>query len=221
MTTLTIVSIVVGVGLLWTAWGAFSSRVEHTAYTVLSTNKSYEIRLYPAHIVAQTVVTGPYQQALNEGFRIVAGYIFGGNVKKERIAMTSPVVERGATASETTSDTTPAQSAPIAMTAPVTATLEGEARTVAFGMPRSYTLETLPTPTDPRVKIVTLPEKKMAVLRFSWLRTDSRVEAHKQELLAALKADGITTVGDPQYAGYDAPWTPPWMTRHEVMVEVK
>jgi hypothetical protein len=71
------------------------------------------------------------------------------------------------------------------------------------------------------VKIVTLPEKKMAVLRFSWLRTDSRVETHKQELLAALKADGITTVGDPQYAGYNAPWTPPWMTRHEVMVEVK
>lgn len=221
MTTLTIVSIVVGVGVLWTVWGAFSSRVEHTAYTVLSTSKSYEIRLYPAHIVAQTVVTGPYQEALNEGFRIVADYIFGGNVKKERIAMTSPVVERSATASETTSGTTPAQSVPIAMTAPVTATLEGEARTIAFGMPRSYTLETLPTPTDPRVKIVTLPEKKMAVLRFSWLRTDSRVEAYKKELLAALKADGITTVGDPQYAGYNAPWTPPWMTRHEVMVEVK
>lgn len=210
MTILKIAVALLTIGILWTIWGSFSSRVEQTAYTVVAKKKKYEIRLYPAHIVAQTVVTGAYQDALNEGFRIVAGYIFGGNVKKERIAMTAPVVE-GSEASST----------PIAMTAPVTATLEGASRTIAFGMPRSYTLETLPTPTDPRVKIVTLPEKKMAVLRFSWLRTDSRVEAHKQELLAALKADGMATVGEPQYAGYNAPWTPPWMARHEVMVEVR
>ena len=194
--------------LIWSAWGYMSSRTEQTSYTVVESKKDYEIRLYPAHIVAQTVVQGPYQNALNQGFRIVAGYIFGGNTKKESIAMTAPVVEQKS-------------SQTIAMTAPVIASIEGESHTIAFGMPRSYTLETLPTPTDPRVHIVTIPEMKMAAIQFTWLRTDDRVQSKKQELLAALKRDGIATVGEPQYAGYNAPWTPPWMTRNEVLVEIK
>ncbi len=200
---------VIGVIVVWSVWGYFSSRVEHTEYSVLETKKEYEVRLYPAHIVAQTVVTGSYKEALNKGFTIVAGYIFGGNTKKESIAMTAPVVEKSS-ASES-----------IAMTAPVIASIEGESHIIAFGMPRSYTLDTLPTPTDSRVQIVTIPEKKMAVIRFAWLRTDARVQAKKQKLLMALERDGVTILGEPQYAGYNAPWTPPWMTRNEVLVEIK
>jgi len=201
--------VVVGVCILWSMWGYFSSRVENTDYSVLESKKEYEVRLYPRHIVAQTTVTGPYKEALNQGFRIVAGYIFGGNTKKESIAMTAPVVEK-----------TP-EFESIAMTAPVTASIEGESHVIAFGMPKSYTLETLPTPTDSRVKIVTIPEKKMAVIRFSWFRTDHRVQSKKQELIDALKKDNMVIVGEPQYAGYNAPWTPPWMSRNEVLVEIE
>ena len=100
------------------------------------------------------------------------------------------------------------------------ATVEGESHTIAFGMPRSYTLETLPTPNDARIQIVMIPEKKMAVIRFSWSRADARVQAKKQELLGALQKDGVKIVGEVQYAGYNAPWTPPWMTRNEVLVEI-
>ena len=185
-----------------------SSRTEQTEYSVLDSKKEYEIRLYPSHIVAQTSVTGAYQFALNQGFRIVAGYIFGGNVAKKRIAMTAPVVEQKENVS-------------IAMTAPVVASIEGSSHIIAFGMPRSYTLETLPTPIDPRVKIVTIPKKKMAAIRFSWMRTNVRIQSKKQELLDALKKDNIEVVGEPQYAGYNAPWTLPWLKRHEVMVEIK
>jgi effector-binding domain-containing protein len=202
-----ILYIVIAVIVLWSIWGYFSSRVENTPYSVLESKKDYEIRLYPAHIVAQTIVKGSYNEALNVGFRIVAGYIFGGNTKKERIAMTSPVMEKG--------------SESIAMTAPVMATVEGESHIIAFGMPLSYTLNTLPTPTDSRVQIVTIPEMKMAVIRFSWFRTDARVQSKKQQLLDELKKDSVTVVGEPQYAGYNAPWTPPWMTRNEVLVEIK
>jgi effector-binding domain-containing protein len=157
--------------------------------------------------VAQTTVKGSYKEALNEGFRIVAGYIFGGNTKKQSIAMTAPVVEK--------------KSEPIAMTAPVIATIEGESHTIAFGMPKSYTLETLPVPNDSRIEIVTIPEKKMAAIRFSWFRTDARVQSKKQELLDVLKKDNISVIGEPQYAGYNAPWTPPWMSRNEVLVEIE
>ena len=201
--------IVIGIIVLWSVWGYFSYRVENTEYSVLSSKNGYEIRLYPAHIVAQTVVKGSYREALNQGFRIVAGYIFGGNTKKQSIAMTAPVIEKTSTSES------------IAMTAPVMATVEGESHTIAFGMPKSYTLETLPIPTDSRVQIVTIPEKKMAVIRFSWGRTDSRVQEKKQELMNVLKKDNIVVVGEPQYAGYNAPWTPLWMTRNEVLVEIK
>ena len=194
--------------ILWSAWGYFSSQVEMTEYSVIESKSNYEIRLYPEHIVAQTVVKGPYQEALNQGFRIVAGYIFGGNSKKQSIAMTAPVTDMGS-------------SEAIAMTAPVMATVDGESHTIAFGMPRSYTLETLPIPNDSRVTLVTIPEKKMAALRFSWWRTDARVQAKKQELLATLAADKVTVIGAPQYAGYNAPWTPPWMARNEVLVEMQ
>ncbi|MBU0750126.1 heme-binding protein [Patescibacteria group bacterium] len=198
----------VAILVLWTVWGAVSSQVENTPYTVLEQAKGYEVRLYPEHIVAQTTVEGSYSDALNTGFGIVAGYIFGGNTKQESIAMTAPVVEKTAGSEK------------IAMTAPVVASLEGESHTISFGMPSSYTLETLPTPTDSRVEIVTVPEMKMAVLRFSWLRTDARVQSKKEELLSALARDGVTVSGLVQYAGYNAPWTPPWMTRNEVMVEI-
>jgi len=204
-----ILYVVIGALALWSVYGYFSSRVENTEYSVLESRKGYEVRVYPEHIVAQTVVAGSYRDALNEGFRIVAGYIFGGNTKKESIAMTAPVLEK-TSASE-----------PIAMTVPVMASVEGESHTIAFGMPQKYTLETLPTPTDSRVQIVTIPEKKMAVIRFSWLRTDARVQSKKLELLNALSKDGVTVVGEPQYAGYNAPWTPPWMTRNEVLIEIK
>lgn len=201
--------LVVGVVVVWSIWGYASSRVEQTPYSVIEKRDQYEIRLYPEHIVAQTEVTGPYSEALNEGFRIVAAYIFGGNSRKESIAMTAPVVEQ------------PSTRETIAMTAPVTASLSGESHTIAFGMPHTYTLDTLPTPTDTRVRIVTIPEKKMAVIRFSWFWSVARVEAKKRELLSALQRDKISTVGEPQYAGYNAPWTPPWLIRNEVLVEVR
>jgi effector-binding domain-containing protein len=201
--------IFVGVIILWSGWGYFSSRVESAQYSVLESKEDYEIRLYPAHIVAETVVKGSYSEALSQGFRIIAGYIFGDNTKKESIAMTTPVVEKSRTSES------------IAMTSPVIATIEGDSHTIAFGMPSSYTLETLPLPNDKRVQIVTIPEKKMAVIRFSWLRTYKRVQSKKQELLDSLNKNNVTIVGEVQYAGYNAPWTPLWMARNEVMVEIR
>ena len=87
----------------------------------------------------------------------MAGYIFGGNTKKKSIAMTAPVIAQKKNASEK-----------ISMTAPVIATNKGDSQIISFGMPRGYTLETLPTPNDPSIRIVTIPTKKYAVMKFSW-----------------------------------------------------
>jgi hypothetical protein len=152
----------------------------------------YEIREYPAHIVAQTTVQDSFNGGLNNGFTILATYIFGGNTKKESIAMTAPVIAQkraGANISEN-----------IAMTAPVIATTKGESQTISFSMPRSYTLETLPTPNDSRINIVMIPTKKYGVMRFSWYRSDAKIKRMQQKLLSALTRDGIIAQGSTSYA---------------------
>ena len=198
--------------VLWSISGFFGSRVEQADYTVIEIKDGYEIREYPAHIVAQTTVKGSYGESMGNGFRIVAGYIFGGNTKKESIAMTAPVVAQKVGGEKTSEN--------IAMTAPVVATTDGDSQIISFGMPRSYTLETLPTPNDPRVKIVMIPTKKYAVLPFSWYSSDARIKQMQEKLLSALLRDGVMVQGITAYAGYNAPWTPPWMNRNEVLVEI-
>ncbi len=203
-----ILLIIVVMVIVWSIFGYFSSNVELAEYSILKKSDGYEIRHYAPHIEAQTSINGTYDEALSEGFRIIAGYILGGNVKKESIAMTAPV-----TAQQSVSEK-------IAMTAPVLSSAQGDARTISFVMPKKYTLDTLPTPNDSRVKLVKVPAKKMAVLRFSWSRSADRVKNREDRLLSLLARDGIKTIGLPSYAGYSAPWTPPWMTHNEVMVEI-
>lgn len=199
--------------ILWSLWGYFSSRVEQLEYSVIEKRDGYEIRNYSKHIVAQTTVEGDYDYALGEGFRIVAGYIFGGNEKKEKVAMTAPVIEEPGKGED--------KFEKIAMTAPVIFDENTSSRTISFSMPKKYTLETLPTPLDSRVKLVEVPSKKMAVLNFSWFRSEKIVEKKKEELKMLLEKDGIKTLSDFSYAGYNAPWTPPWMIHNEILVEIE
>ena len=204
---------IITIFLLWSIWGFFSSNVEQADYSIVKKMDIYEIREYPAHIIAQTKVQGSYVESMNKGFRILAGYIFGGNTKNESIAMTASIIVQ--------KKDNPKASENIAMTVPVVAITEGDSQVVSFGMPRSYTLETLPKPNDSRVKIVTIPAKKYGVMRFSWYRSDARIKHTQEKLLLALTRDGIMLSGNIAYAGYNAPWTPPWMMRNEVLVEVK
>lgn len=206
-----IIAFIVIIGL-WSIWGFVGSQVEQTEYTVLKTMNGYEIREYPAHIVAQTTVKGSYNDSMGSGFSIVAGYIFGGNTKKESISMTAPVVAQNGEDNKVSES--------ISMTAPVVATNDGNSQTISFSMHRSYTLETLPTPNDPRVKIVMVPTKKYAVIRFSSYRTDARIKSMQEKLLTLLNRDGVESLNNLAYAGYNAPWTPPWMMRNEIMIEI-
>ncbi|MFZ2149923.1 MAG: heme-binding protein [Minisyncoccia bacterium] len=207
---LIVLIIIVALIVIWSLVGYFTSNAEQAKYSVLTKADGYEIRNYPAHIVAQTVVEGTSVNgdAFNKGFRIIAGYIFGGNVKKESIAMTAPVVAQES-------------SEKIAMTVPVTASAEGNSQVVSFVMPSGYTLETLPTPNDAKIKLIEVPEQKIAALTFSWYRTDSRFEKMRSQLFADLTRDNVTIIGMPIFAGYNPPWTPPWMNRNEIMVQVQ
>ncbi len=171
-----------------------------------------EIRLYEPMIIAQVIVKGERYAAINEGFRQLAGYIFGGNTANNKIAMTAPVLQQP-------SDQ---KGEKLAMTAPViqeSTGLDNEWK-VQFVMPANYTLETLPKPNNPNIKFIITKAYNVAVIKFSWFSTDDNLNTHKLKLMAWLKTHNITITGTPSFAFYDPPWTLPFLRRNEVMVEI-
>lgn len=188
-----------------------AAAIEEPRYETLRQAGDFELRLYPPMTVAETFVRGDLTRASSDGFRVIAGYIFGDNVSargagSEKVAMTAPV-------------TMEAASEKIAMTAPVTVeagTTEGYR--MHFVMPSAYTLETLPRPRDDRVRLREIPAQRMAVVRFSGFAGEDKVRERTSELLDWLRKEGLKPAGPPQLARYNPPWTLPFLRRNEVMV---
>ncbi len=167
---------------------------ETPKYTVIKKQDGIEIRRYSGYIQAEvTVVDKDYKSAIRKGFNVLAGYIFGNNVSRQKIEMTTPVQAT--------------QSERIAMTTPVTVTGE-ESFTVAFIMPSKYTLETLPQPKDDRIQFKLIPDHQMAAVRFSGYFQQRRIQKNKERLSRWLEDQGVETEGDFIVAGYNPPWVP-------------
>ena len=179
---------------------------ETPKYAVIKKQNDIEIRHYHAYIQAEVAVDEKqYQPAIEKGFRVLAGYIFGNNVSKQKIGMTSPVQA--------------SQSEKIAMTTPVTVT-GASGFTVAFIMPSAYTLETLPQPKDSRVHFRPIPARSLAAIRFSGFFRQDTIHKNKQHLGQWLQEQGIETEGDFIVAGYNPPWVPGFLAHNEVMIQV-
>jgi len=180
---------------------------ETPKYLVIKKQNEIEIRQYPAYIQAEVVIDEKqYKSAIEKGFGVLAGYIFGNNVSKQKIEMTSPVQA--------------SQSEKIAMTTPVTVTGESSF-TVAFIMPSAYTLETLPQPRDSRVHFKLIPARTLAAIRFSGFFRQETIQKNKQRLSQWLQEQGLETEGDFIVAGYNPPWVPWFLARNEVLIQVK
>jgi len=184
--------------------------LEEPEFEVIEQYAEFEIRHYPPYIVAEVDVAGDFDESGDDAFRILAGYIFGDNAASEKMAMTAPVESRPKDRSVT-----------MAMTAPVTTSLAGEnVRTFAFVMESKYTLQTLPVPNDERVRIRQVPERTMAVRRYSGRWTEAKYLKNEERLLAALEANGFRTIGRPSFARYNSPFSLPFLRRNEVMIEI-
>lgn len=167
---------------------------EQQAYQVLEEYPDFELRRYPAHLVAETEVGGPFELAGNVAFPRLARYIGGHNRSSRRVAMTAPVVQ---------------QQAP------------GNGRyVVGFVMPPDVSDEDLPDPLDSTVHTRRVPAETAAALRFSGRWSRSTYEKRTAQLLAALESAGLKVVGAPRYARFDPPWTPWFLRRNEVVVPV-
>lgn len=180
---------------------------ETPKYLVLRKQNEIEIRQYPGYIQAEVTVDDQnYKSAIEKGFNLLAGYIFGNNISRQKIEMTTPVQA--------------SQSEKIAMTTPVTVT-GASSFTVAFIMPAEYTLETLPQPKDTRVQFKHIPARTMAAIRFSGYFQQETIEKNKQRLRQWLDKQGLETEGDFIVAGYNPPWVPGFLARNEVLIQVK
>ena len=146
-----------------------------------------EIRAYAPRVMA---VTG-MDEDTDGGFRVLAGYIFGGNAEEEKIAMTAPVQQ----------------------------SMAGE-KEMAFMMPAEYALEDLPAPEDQRVSFREAPAYTAAVIQFSGWASAEKADEKWQQLRGFLISEGIDITGEPTLNQYNPPWTLPFMRRNEIIVPV-
>jgi hypothetical protein len=199
--------IIAGVAVIGAAaWGPIVSNVEQARYDVVEVRDNIEIRDYAPMIVAEAEVSGQRKDAINDGFRTIADYIFGNNAPKQNVAMTAPVIQQ--------------PSEKIAMTAPVTQEGAGNSWKVRFVMPASYSMDTLPKPNNEAVKLEQIPGKRFAVIRFSGMAGEDSLKKHTDELNAFIKDKNLNALSSATYAFFNPPWTLPFLRRNEVMVEI-
>jgi effector-binding domain-containing protein len=169
-----------------------SNKIETPKYTVLKSYDDFELRQYGSMILAQTVMqSASYENTSRQGFRTVASYIFGGNSENKKIAMTAPVIME-----------------------------MGDDTKMSFVMPKQHSMESLPEPSSEEVKILKVSPKKYAVITFPGYANNKKIDKYAKKLLKNIKSEGLETVGNVKFMGYNAPWQVIGR-KNEIAVEVK
>ena len=187
---------------------------EGPKYTIIQKNDLFEIREYNPYLVAQTDVSGTFDEMGRKAFRILVKYISGDNEQKSSIEITTPVLQENAKK----------DGQKIPMTSPVIQkSCEGDSHnaTFSFVMPQNFTLDTLPVPRDSRITLKQIQAKRIAVLQYSGGWGEEKYKKNEAILLRALHKAGIKTIGVPHFARYNSPFTLWFMRRNEIMIEVQ
>jgi hypothetical protein len=168
---------------------------DQVSYDVIKKIDKLEIRQYPEVIFAVV------ENNINDsGFNLLFQYISGENKTQTKISMTAPVLT----------------SEKIKMTAPVVT----RTNYMAFAIPSHYSKDTVPIPKNPSIKIELQPKKLMAVLRFSGRTPEIKAQEYIQELISILKTHKIQIKGEPVLMRYNSPFTPGFLRRNEVAIEI-
>jgi hypothetical protein len=188
---------------------------EEPKFSIIEKSEPFELRNYAPQLIAEVKVEGDLDTASSQGFRLIAAFIFGKNQVSEKISMTAPV------GIEVT------QSTKIAMTVPVGIEASKDSATgvnqwvFSFVMPSEYTMATLPKPLNPLVTIRELPAQKRAAIIFSGFNNEAKVLEKTKALEEWIKSKQWQTIGAPQFARYNPPWSLPFMRRNEILITVR
>ena len=181
--------------------------VEEAEYKASKKDGDFEIREYSPSIVAETLVKSDFEGASNKAFRTLFKYIDGENKTRDKIAMTAPVSQEP-------------DSQKIAMTAPVSQEAADEGWLVSFMMPASFTMETIPEPTNPDVRIRQIPGYRAAAIQYSGTWSEENYSKHLDQLMNWIDEQGLLVSGPTVWARYNAPFTPWFMRRNEILIRV-
>lgn len=202
---------------VWNRYQRYTT--ETVPYTPVARVGDVELRRYPPTVLAETVASSD-REAFGRLFR----YLTGANDGDEELPMTAPVevTGRGFQLREPTHADGERRGSSISMVLPAeTNTSRGEGGVrMAFYLPAAYDVDSAPRPTEDGVDLVAVPERTLAVRRFSWRPTDRRVARERDRLLETLERAAVPVTGRPFFLGYDAPGTLPFVRRNEVAVEV-
>ena len=185
---------------------------EEPNYSVVQNEDRFEVRHYEAIVIAETLVNAGFDEAGNIGFRRLFNYISGENRSATEISMTAPVMAR---------DEKRLRGAKISMTAPVTGEKTAKGWRYAFVLPSDFSLATAPRPESPEVSLKQIPARKAAVVRFTGSWSESAYEENLAALQRWMQKNSLEADSLPRIAGYDPPWTLPFLRRNEIIIDIK
>ena len=169
-----------------------TNKTETQEYKVIQVEELFEVRYYPAAIMAKIKSSSKsYRDLGYSGFGKLAKYIFGGNIENKKIAMTSPVdMDIGDSIS-----------------------------TMGFIMPSNFKLDDLPKPNNADIIIETTEPEYVAVIKFGGFATTESINKHKVELENIVKNKGLSYYGNFRFLGYNPPYQL-FGRRNEVIVSL-
>ena len=201
--------------LLWIFYSLSTSNaamaIEEPKFNLIAKENAFELRVYQPKIIAEVSIDADLSESSSKGFRLIADFIFGNNTSRlggsEKISMTASV-------------SVYEKSEQISMTAPLGVQEVKDGWKVYFVMPSKYTLDSIPKPNNAQVSIKQIPAKKFAVIRFSGLVDEEKMNKKVKDLNEWIVSRNLKPISNPELARYNPPWTLPFLRRNEVMVEV-
>ncbi len=186
--------------------------VEEAAYVVVDRQGDIELRDYSGYITVETIVDGDFEDAGKLAFKRLFGYISGENRARKNIDMTAPVIASEADEIDGVS---------IEMTAPVIAEQDRRGWRYAFVLPAGYTMDNAPLPLPEDVSLAEIEPRRVAVLSFSGSWNAATFRDNLARLRGWIERNRLEAASSPRYAGYDPPWTIPFLRRNEIMIDVE
>ena len=185
----TIIGLYLGFKFLFSTFKTY----EEPLYRTVFQEKSFEIREYEEMMVVASDQIGSRKHGIQEGFKQLFAYISGANESKQKISMTTPVIQIGTTGFWT----------------------------IEFVLPRYLSEDDIPKPKNPAVFVKKIEKKRYAVIRFSGSIRNKRLSQKLEDLKLMIIRHHCKIQHSPIYAFYDPPWTPSFLRRNEIWIQVE
>jgi len=163
-------------------------------YSVLALHNGFELRSYEDCVLVQVVQRGDFITAGSRGFSPLFSFISGNNSKRQKIAMTAPVIQQP---------------------------LSSDEHVISFVMPADFKLEDTPAPFGSTMKVTAVPAHLAAARSFRGSWNSARFESEGAELLAAVANAGLKISGNLYWSRFDPPFKPGFLRHNEVLVDLE